>query len=260
MADSTLPGLLATGDHASRPAANSVGSGALYSCTDHGLVYQSDGSSWSTWATLSGTPTASGVSFTPAGSIAATDVQAAIEEVASEATGGGGLTQAYEGHNSIGATTETATVSRTYVKKITLAEGRLLASVDIYLKQLTAAQAFAVAGVLYDDVSGEPVHLMAVSGDPNQAINPYRVSGVAGDARWLSMPMGVWLPAGDYWIGFRILTQAQATVYYDAAGGSDAYWDAGGNSFYTDAPDTSGTVYTRNDTTRRYSIRANTVR
>lgn len=54
MADTTLPGLLATGDHASRSAAGDVGTGALYSCTDHNLVYQSDGSSWSTWATLGG--------------------------------------------------------------------------------------------------------------------------------------------------------------------------------------------------------------
>jgi hypothetical protein len=54
MPDTTLPALLGTGDHASRPAAGDVGSGALYSCTDHSLVYQSDGSSWTTWATLGG--------------------------------------------------------------------------------------------------------------------------------------------------------------------------------------------------------------
>lgn len=54
MADTTLPGLLSTGDHASRPAASAVGTGALYSCTDHGLVYQTDGSSWTTWASLGG--------------------------------------------------------------------------------------------------------------------------------------------------------------------------------------------------------------
>jgi hypothetical protein len=49
MADTTLPALLGTGDHASRPAA-----GALYSCTDHDLIYQSDGSSWTTWADVTG--------------------------------------------------------------------------------------------------------------------------------------------------------------------------------------------------------------
>lgn len=54
MADTTLPGLLDTGTHAARPAATAVGSGALYSCTDHSLIYQSDGASWTTWATLTG--------------------------------------------------------------------------------------------------------------------------------------------------------------------------------------------------------------
>ncbi len=50
----TLPVLLGTGIHADRPAAADVGSGGLYSCTTHSLVYQTDGSSWTTWATLGG--------------------------------------------------------------------------------------------------------------------------------------------------------------------------------------------------------------
>lgn len=57
MATTTLPGVLLTGNHASRPAANTVSKGTLYSCTTHSLIYQSDGSSWSTWATLGGTAT-----------------------------------------------------------------------------------------------------------------------------------------------------------------------------------------------------------
>lgn len=52
MADTTLPGVLLTGDHASRPAANTVSSGTLYACSTHSLIYQSDASSWSTWADL----------------------------------------------------------------------------------------------------------------------------------------------------------------------------------------------------------------
>jgi hypothetical protein len=55
MTSTTLPGVLLTGTHASRPAANAVGTGTLYSCSTHSLIYQSDGSSWSTWATLTGT-------------------------------------------------------------------------------------------------------------------------------------------------------------------------------------------------------------
>lgn len=53
MADTTLPGLLATGNHAGRPSASAVGKGGLYACSTHGLIYQTDGSSWSTWATIS---------------------------------------------------------------------------------------------------------------------------------------------------------------------------------------------------------------
>lgn len=58
MAVITVPGMFLTGDHASRPAASAVGGGSLYSCTDHDLIYQSDTSSWTTWATL--TPGGSG--------------------------------------------------------------------------------------------------------------------------------------------------------------------------------------------------------
>src|SRR5687768_4470705 len=42
--------------HANRPAANASGPpvGALYMCSDHLLIYQTDGSAWSTWATVGG--------------------------------------------------------------------------------------------------------------------------------------------------------------------------------------------------------------
>lgn len=43
---------LLEGNHAGRPAATAVPGGTLYSCTDHNLIYQSDGATWSTWATL----------------------------------------------------------------------------------------------------------------------------------------------------------------------------------------------------------------
>lgn len=47
--------LPALGTHAARPAATAVPAGGLYSCSDHNLIYRSDGATWSTWATLSGT-------------------------------------------------------------------------------------------------------------------------------------------------------------------------------------------------------------
>lgn len=53
MADTTLPGVLLKGVAASRPAANAVAKGTIYSATDTGAITQSDGSSWSTYATIS---------------------------------------------------------------------------------------------------------------------------------------------------------------------------------------------------------------
>lgn len=84
---------LLEGDHASRPAATAVPDGTLYSCTDHSLVYQSDGATWATWATLGGDISAhtgdttdahdaSAISFDPTGldNTSATDLQTAMED------------------------------------------------------------------------------------------------------------------------------------------------------------------------------------
>lgn len=49
----TLGGVFLKGTAASRPAANAVAGGTVYSATDTGVITQSDGSSWSTWATIS---------------------------------------------------------------------------------------------------------------------------------------------------------------------------------------------------------------
>lgn len=56
----TVPGMFLTGTHAARPAASAVGKGSLYACSDHKLVYQSDGSSWTTWIDASGSGGAAG--------------------------------------------------------------------------------------------------------------------------------------------------------------------------------------------------------
>lgn len=50
----TVAGIhLGPDDHASRPTATAVTAGTLYSCSDHDLIYRSDGSTWSTWADVS---------------------------------------------------------------------------------------------------------------------------------------------------------------------------------------------------------------
>ena len=85
-----------TGDHASRPAANAVAVDALYACTDHDIIYQSDGAStWSSWhdpdvsgsltaheADTTSAHTAEGVDIVDTGSIiTATNVEDALQEI-----------------------------------------------------------------------------------------------------------------------------------------------------------------------------------
>lgn len=49
MADNLFETHVQAGTHAARPAATAVPPGSLYACTDHTIVYQSDGSAWSNW-------------------------------------------------------------------------------------------------------------------------------------------------------------------------------------------------------------------
>lgn len=56
MAVTRLADHLVGGTHAARPVATAVPVGTLYSCTDHSLIYQSDGATWSTYATLGASP------------------------------------------------------------------------------------------------------------------------------------------------------------------------------------------------------------
>lgn len=86
MVATTLDGVMLTGNHAGRPAASAVAKGTLYSCTTHSLVYQSDASSWSTWATLgsaaSGSITSSGYTQSTARLLGRTTASTgAIEEI-----------------------------------------------------------------------------------------------------------------------------------------------------------------------------------
>lgn len=92
MATTRFADHLLEGDHASRPDATDVPVGTLYACSDHALIYQSDGATWSTWATLGGGAVAAeDVSYDNGSSgLSATDVQDAIDELEGLSGGGGG--------------------------------------------------------------------------------------------------------------------------------------------------------------------------
>lgn len=211
-----------------------------------------------------GASAAADVSITDSGGyFTGTDVEAALQELgAGGGGGGGGLTQAYIGTNSIGGSSEVGTDHRQILQKVTLANACLISGIEVRIKNNNAGQVGDLLAFVYDDVSGKPQHLVAwgAGGETARGFNLYRVSATAGDARWLNTPIGYWAAAGDWWIGFQWTSQGGQYLQYYATGGSDYYFDKGGNSFVTDAPDTSGTVYTLTNSTKTYSIRANTIR
>lgn len=99
----TVAGILLGPDtHANRPAANASGLpvGSLYVCSDHNLIYQTDGSAWSTWWTGAGIVAAEDVTIADAGAyFTGTDVEAALQELGAGGGGGGGTTSPHWWHS-----------------------------------------------------------------------------------------------------------------------------------------------------------------
>lgn len=92
-ASSVLTGVLLKGTFAARPAANTVAGGTLYSATDTNVIYQSDGSSWATYATVgSGAPTdATYITQTANGSLSAEQALSSLSTGLVKVTTGTGV-------------------------------------------------------------------------------------------------------------------------------------------------------------------------
>lgn len=255
--------------HANRPAANAAGLpvGSLYSCSDHGLIYITDGSSWSTWATLGETGAAahiadssdahdaSAISIADSGGyFTGTDVEAALQELGA-AGGGGGLTQAYVGTNSVGGSLETLVTRKWLLKSVVLANACLITDIEASIKaSADKVDNFIVA--LFADNAGSPKELLALGGEPTASTVMALTTVVgAGTARWLGRAIGYWAAAGTYWLGVSAGTDTDIGLQIAyATSGSDRYFTTGG-TWVTDAGYTTVSTGT-ND----YSIRANTIR
>lgn len=219
MADTTLPGLFATGDHASLPAASAVGSGALYSCTTHSLVYQSDGTAWTTWATLGG-------------------------------GGGGGATGSRPGTTSIGASTEQSTSTRVYTKKITAPGEGVILSVAAYLQpRSSGGSSLAFRGGVWEDLSAVPGKLLGAAALEGTVLGP-STAFTSAHPRWFHSPTGVYVAAaGDYWIGGQMFG-TNYDIFY-ATSGSDRVFSTSGSDWIPD-----GMYYTQTNSTFDYSMYA----
>lgn len=181
----TVPGILLTGTHAARPAANAsgLGKGALYSCTTDGLVYQTNGTAWSTWATL-GT----------AGGIAATIVDAKGDLIA--ATAADTVARLAVGANATVLTADSA--EATGLKWAAAAGGSLTVS-DEGVALATAATTldFVGAGVVASGVGATKTITIAGGGSGGAAyLDGLTLHGTHGDEFTGSALGGLWTARG----------------------------------------------------------------
>jgi len=167
--------------------------------------------------------------------------------------GSGSLSQSYLGYNTVGGSVETMTSLRVYAKKITLTADGLLASVDCHIRGSAADLGSSQAAGVFSDSGGSPDLVLAFVGYDHDAVSVYlrKSIGAAGTFRWFCTPIGIWLPAGDYWI-FIHNRNGGNDLHYDS-GGSDRYMTEGAGLGITDWDG----LYSPTTSSNTYSIRAN---
>jgi hypothetical protein len=165
-------------------------------------------------------------------------------------TGGGSLTEAYVGYNTIGGSWETGAVNEWAIaKQIVLANDCLITNVDVYLQLGSAGTMAGPAAALYADSAGAPGQILYAPAERGGPI----VSQPATTPLWFGCNGLGWVTAGTYWVVIRVLDTGGTVlvqVAYDGSG-SDRTQDFTANAWQT---------WSAAAGTRKYSIRAKTIR
>jgi hypothetical protein len=161
---------------------------------------------------------------------------------------GGFVGRSFIGYNTVGASFENITVNRQYMKKLTLASAGTIMSIDIHIKATNTDPTGFMVHVLQDS-SGLPTLVRAASAVFATSAGLGLKGGNA--ARWVAFPIGAYLEAGDYWIGFTSTAVGTSVIAiaYDTSG-SDRYFTIGPYALDGDYASTT-------DSTRKFSIRGN---
>lgn len=167
------------------------------------------------------------------------------------AGGGGGITLSTSGYTTAGASYDTN--RGLFLKKITLASTKVLLSIAVNVKG-DGTNVCASIPVVYDDNAGAPRNIISPPW-PSITTSPTRVGAMILNttARWLQLPVGMVLAAGDYWIGvWHTTTDNYIQLAYDASG-SDYYIDT------SDAQNepTDQSIQAASTSTNKYSIYGN---
>lgn len=208
---------------------------------DQGAFTYLDG----TVAAAPGTPASGKLRlYAKTGKVLAVKDDAGVETVLG--AGGGGITHSYIGYNTQGASVENGTNGIMWCTSVTLASAGLIASIGAYVKEDGDGTPEAVAA-LFQDNSTAPGIMLAEVLAPQASLK----IGATFNQRWLHLPIGLWLAAGTYWLGFGSFTgNAQnMAIAYDGSGTDQKFTSA--NTWTAD-----GGRYTLTTTTNKYSIRA----
>jgi hypothetical protein len=183
------------------------------------------------------------------GTTGATGVTGATGAAGTTGATGVGITQSYIGYNTTGGTTDAIGAGswKQVYKKVTLAAAAQLLSIEAYIKG-NASNVQALGVVVLDDNAAVPGKVIGIAG--GQAISAGgQIANLAMStvARWVAVPIGIYLPAGTYWIG--IMSGNGITLHYDGSGADYTQTTAvTWNQAELTAPASS---------TRTYSIRGN---
>jgi hypothetical protein len=190
--------------------------------------------------------------FPTAGSTFVTGSRATLYGMVGTLPAAGG--HSYLGYDTVGGSVETMTINRMYAKKITVASDSLLASIDAHIRTNTADHAGSFCAGVLTDSSGAPDLVMSNVQNSSLAVYLSKAGATNGSFRWFSVPSGIWLPAGDYWVYVQ---------HFPSSGGSsiDIHYDGSGADRYQ-TPSFNGVadwagLYSPTTSSNRYSIRAN---
>lgn len=165
--------------------------------------------------------------------------------------GGAGFAHSYLGYNTIGGSTENITANRVYMKKVTISNAGIVTSIGVYMNQSTDnVQQVNVA--LMADAAGAPAHVLGYVMNKEQSLLLETAATPTYAPEWIHVPLGLYVPAADYWLAVMLNTGGTAQIYYDGSG-SDRYYTSSGTWF------SHAGRYSETDSTRKYSIRASLI-
>jgi hypothetical protein len=169
------------------------------------------------------------------------------------AGGGGGITHSYVGYNSIGGTPEAWTNTQGRAKQIVLATAGVLLTIDFYIDQTANNVEGLPIAAVWADLTGTPGICIAASGGSQPTFFGQPPGTYTYTPRWLSIPIGIYLAAGTYWIGATMAGGSDVRLYYDGSG-SDVTWSIGSGVFIND-----GGRWTNTVGSKKYSIRGSLI-